>query len=98
MSDPMGRQSWGLPHAQCGVGPIPLWTPQKRPKAHYRIRWARVLTIGLLAAGGVAVATGSLLTRRIAPHASTNSEDGAIIVNIPLHDLAAEPDARPSAC
>jgi hypothetical protein len=34
------------------------------------------------------------LVSRIAPGAATRSEDGMIVVSIPLRDLAAEPDAR----
>ena len=34
------------------------------------------------------------LVNRIAPGATTRSEDGMLIVTVPLTDLAAEPDAR----
>ena len=34
------------------------------------------------------------LVNRIAPGATTRSEDGMIIVSVPLTELAAEPDAR----
>jgi hypothetical protein len=34
------------------------------------------------------------LVNRIAPDPTARSEDGMIVVSIPLKDLAAEPDAR----
>jgi hypothetical protein len=37
------------------------------------------------------------LINRIAPQATTRSEDGMIVVSIPLEDLAAEPGADPRA-
>ena len=57
----------------------------------------------LLARQGICTAIGIMepdnlairrLITRIAPHAATRSEDGMIVVSIPLEDLAAELDAR----
>ena len=45
--------------------------------------------IGIMEPGNLAVRR---LVNRIAPRATTSSEDGMIVVSIPLEDLAAEPD------
>ena len=47
--------------------------------------------MGIMEPGNLAIRR---LLSRIAPRATTSSEDGLIVVSIPLQDLVAEPDAR----
>jgi GNAT superfamily N-acetyltransferase len=85
-----------------GIAEFPVWVEdacQGRGVGSLLVR----AILRLLAGHGTDTAIGIMepdnlairrLVSRIAPGATTRSEDGMIVVSIPLKDLAAEPDAR----
>jgi GNAT superfamily N-acetyltransferase len=73
----------------CGVGSL-LTRAILRLLSRHGVSTA----IGIMEPGNLAVRR---LVNRIAPHATTRSEGGMIVVSIPLEDLAADPDADPRA-
>lgn len=70
----------------CGVGSL-----LTRAILRLLVRHGVSTAIGIMEPGNLAVRR---LVNRIAPHATTRSEDGMIVVSIPLENLAADPDAR----